>query len=131
MSSLAVTIVVFVVVALVGLAAVWWYANRVKHELDDSSGVVAGARGVIELRPESVEQLRTLSSEPILLKQNEEGVRVQVGHRPIMPLRAFLGREVAGALQETAGEVSERYGIKWVVLVDTADPERVTVQRLA
>ncbi len=131
MSSLAVTIVVFVAVALIGLAAVWWYANRVKRDLDDSAGVVAGARGVIELRPESVAQLRALTSEPILLKQNEEGVRVQIEHRPMMPLRAFLGKDAAGALQEVAGEVSERWGVKWVVLVDAGDPERVTVKRLA
>jgi hypothetical protein len=131
MSSLAITIVLFVTVALIGLAAVWWYATRVKRELDDTSGVVAGARGVIELSPESVERLRELTSEPILLKQSEEGVRVQIEHRPMMPLRAFLGRDAAATLQEVAGEVSERYGVKWVVLVDAGDPERVTVKRLA
>ena len=131
MSSLAVTIVLFVTIALVALAVVWWYASKVKRELDDSSKIVAGARGVIDLRPESVAQLRALSSEPILMKQSEEGVRVQIDHRPMMPLRAFLGRDVAGALQEAAGEVSERYGVKWVALVDTSDPERVRIQRLA
>lgn len=131
MSSLTVTIVLFVTVALIGLAAVWWYANRVKRELDDSSKAVAGTRGVLQLRPESVEQLRSLTTEPILLKQTEEGVRVQIEHRPVMPLRSFLGRDAAGALQEVAGEVSERFGLKWVVLVDAGDPERVTVQRLA
>ncbi len=78
---------------------------------------MAGARGVIELRPESVAQLRALSAEPILLKQGEDGVRVQIEHRPMMPLMAFLGKDVSSALQETAGEVTERYGVKWVVLV--------------
>ena len=131
MSSLAVTIALFVTVALVALAVVWWYASKVKRELDDSSAIVAGARGVIDLRPDSVAQLRALSSEPILMKQSEEGVRVQIDQRPMMPLRAFLGKDVAGALQETAGEVSERYGVKWVVLVDSSDPERVRIQRLA
>jgi hypothetical protein len=128
--SVAVPISVFVIVALVALAAVWWYASRMKQKIDDP-GPVAGARGVIELRPESVDQLRSLSAEPILLKQSEEGVRVQIDHRPMMPLRAFLGNEAATALQEAAGEVSERYGVKWVVLVNASDPGRVTIQRLA
>jgi hypothetical protein len=131
MSSLAVPIILFVIAALVALAAVWWYANKMKRDLDDSPGASAGARGVIDLSPTSVVQLQALSAEPILLKQSEEGVRVQIEHRPMMPLRAFLGKEVAGALQEAAGEVTERYGVKWVVLVSAADPARVTVQRLA
>jgi hypothetical protein len=131
MSNVALTIIIFVAAALIALAVVWWWASRMKHELDDSSAIVAGARGVIELRPESVEQLRALSTEPILLKQGEDGVRVQIEHRPMMPLRAFMGKDVSAALQEAAGEVSERYGVKWVVLVDAWEDGRVTVQRLA
>jgi hypothetical protein len=131
MSSVYLTITIFLVIALVALAVVWWYARRVKQDLDDDRAVVAGARGVIELRPESVAQLRALSSEPILLKQGEEGVRVQIEHRPMMPLMAFIGKDVSSALNEAAGEVSERYGVKWVVLVSAHDDGRVTVQRLA
>jgi len=131
MSSVYLTIIVFLTVALIALVIVWYYARRMKQELDDSSAIVAGARGVIELRPESVEQLRALSAEPILLKQSEEGVHVQIEHRPMMPLMAFLGRDVSAALQEAAGEVSERYGVKWVVLVSAHEDGRVTVQRLA
>jgi len=131
MSSVYVTIIIFLVVALGALAVVWWYAKRVKTDLDDSPGIVAGARGVIELRPQSVAQLRALSTEPILLKQGEDGVRVQIEHRPMMPLMAFLGKDVSSALQEAAGEVTERYGVKWVVLVSAHEDGRVTVQRLA
>jgi hypothetical protein len=131
MSSVYVTIIIFLIIALVALAIVWWYARRVKDDLDDSPSIVAGARGVIELRPESVAQLRALSAEPILLKQGEDGVRVQIEHRPMMPLMAFLGKDVSSALQETAGEVTERYGVKWVVLVSVHEDGRVTVQRLA
>jgi hypothetical protein len=86
---------------------------------------------VIELTPASMEQLRRLSSEPILLKQGEEGVRVQIEHRPLMPLMAFLGKDVSAALAETAAAVTERYGVKWVVLVSVGQDDRVTVQRLA
>jgi hypothetical protein len=121
-------VLLFLVVALVALAVAWWYARHVKQELDESSHIVAGARGVIELTPASMEQLRRLSSEPILLKQGEEGVRV---HRPLMPLMAFLGKDVSAALGETAAEVTERYGVKWVVLVSVGQDDRVTIQRLA
>src|SRR5450759_1870140 len=87
-----IVVLAFLFVALIALAVVWWYARRVKQDLDESSRIVAGARGVIELTPASMEQLRQLSSEPILLKQGEEGVRVQIEHRPMMPLMAFVGK---------------------------------------
>ena len=131
MSSVYVTVIIFLVVALVALAVVWWYARRVKQEFDDTHSIVAGARAVVELRPESVAQLRALSVEPILIKQGEDGVRVQIEHRPMMPLMAFLGNDVSAALNETAGAVSERYGVKWVVLVSAHEDGRVTLQRLA
>jgi hypothetical protein len=131
MSRAYIVVLAFLFVALISLAVVWWYARHVKQELDESSHIVAGARGVIELTPASMEQLRRLSSEPILLKQGEEGVRVQIEHRPLMPLMAFLGKDVSAALAETAAAVTERYGVKWVVLVSVGQDDRVTVQRLA
>ncbi len=131
MSRAYIVVLAFLFVALLSLAVVWWYARHVKQELDESSHIVAGARGVIELTPASMEQLRRLSSEPILLKQGEEGVRVQIEHRPLMPLMAFLGKDVSAALGETAAEVTERYGVKWVVLVSVGKDDRVTIQRLA
>jgi len=131
MGSAYYVVLVFLFVALIALAFVWWYARRVKQDLDDPSRIVAGARGVIDLTPASREQLRKLSAEPILLKQSEEGVRVQIEHRPMMPLMAFLGKEVSAALTEAAAEVTERYGVKWVVLVSVGQDDRVAVQRLA
>jgi hypothetical protein len=131
MSKAYIVVIVFLVIAIVALALVWWYARRMKQDLDDSGTIVAGARGVIELSPAAVEQLRGLSSQPILLKQSEEGVRVQIEHKPMMPLMAFVGREVSAAIGEAAVAITERYGIKWVVLVSAADEQRVTVQRLA
>ncbi|HEY5386667.1 MAG TPA: hypothetical protein VIL79_02075 [Thermoleophilia bacterium] len=126
-----VVVLAFLFVAVIALVIVWWYARHLKQDLDESSRIVAGARGVIELTPASMGQLRQLSSDPILLKQSEEGVRVQIEHRPMMPLMAFLGKEVSTALGETAAEITERYGVRWVVLVSVGDDERVTVQRLS
>lgn len=124
-------ILVFLVAALVVLAIVWWLARRVKEEVDDTSRIVAGARSVVEVRPQSAAQLRSLSSEPILLKQTEQGVRVQIEHKPMMPLMAFVGNEVSAAIQEAAGAVTERYGMDWVVLLSADEDGHVTVQRLA
>jgi len=131
MSRAYIVVLAFLFVALIALALVWWYARRVKEDLDESSRIVGGARGVIELTSASMEQLRQLSSEPILLKQAEDGVRVQIEHRPMMPLMAFLGKEVSAALGETSAAITERYGVKWVVLVSVGQDDRVTVQRLA
>ena len=72
-----------------------------------------------------------LSSEPILLKQSEEGVRVQIEHRPMLPLMAFVGKDVSAALTEAAGRVSEQWGPKWVVLLTAREDGDVSVQRLA
>ncbi len=131
MGKAYIVVLAFLVVALIALAVVWWYARHVKEDLDESSRIVSGARGVIDLTPASMEQLRKLSSEPILIKQSEEGVRVQIEHRPMMPLMAFLGKDVSAALGETSAAVTERYGVKWVVLVSVGEDDCVTVQRLA
>ena len=91
-----------------------------KSDLDDSPSAVAGARASLELAPASVARLHELSAEPILLKQNEEGVRVQIEHRPMLPLMAFVGKDVSAALNEAAVRVSEQWGPRWVVLLDGA-----------
>jgi hypothetical protein len=130
MSKGYVVVMLFLVVALIALVIVWLYARRVKQDLDQPD-IVAGARGIVELRAESLEQLRQLSAEPILLKQSEEGVRVQIEHRPMMPLMAFVGRDVNAALGEAAVAVSERFGPAWVVLLSPGENGQATVQRLA
>lgn len=131
MSSGYIAVMVFLFAALIGLLILWRYARNVKQDLDAPAGAVVGARGVIELSDVSVEQLRGLSAEPILLKQSEEGVRVQIEHRPMLPLMAFVGKEVSSALAEAAAGVTERYGASWVVLLDASEDGRVGVQRLA
>lgn len=131
MNSPIVYVIVLALLALAALLGLWWYARRVKQDLDSQPAVVAGIRGVIELTPESVSRLRELSSEPILLRQSEEGVRIQVEHRPMLPMMAFAGRQVSGALAEAAAVITERYGVKWVVLMSAGEDGRVIVERLA
>jgi hypothetical protein len=131
MSSGYIAMMVFLSALLIGLILLWRYARNVKQDLDTPAGIVVGARGVIELSDGAVEQLRGLSAEPILLKQSEEGVRVQIEHRPMLPMMAFVGNEVSAALVEATAEVTERYGATWVVLLDASEDGRVSVQRLA
>ena len=132
MSGVYIVVLVFLVVALVALVGVWYYARRVKGDLDTAPSAVTGARAALELAPDSVARLRELSAEPILLKQGEEGVRVQIEHRPMLPLMAFAGQgAVSAALNEAAARVSERWGPKWVVLLSARDDGTVSAQRLA
>jgi hypothetical protein len=127
-----VVVLVFLVVALVALVVVWLAARRMKNDLDTAPGAVAGARAALQLAPDNARRLRELSSEPILLKQGEEGVRVQIEHRPMMPLMAFVGKgEVSAALNEAAVRVSEQWGPRWVVLLSARDDGTVSAQRLA
>jgi hypothetical protein len=124
-------ILVFLVVALVALLVIWFLARRMKSDLDVSPSSVAGARASLELAPVNVARLHELSEEPILLKQSEEGVRVQIEHRPMLPLMAFVGKDVSAALNEAAARVSEQWGPKWVVLLTALEDGSVSVQRLA
>lgn len=131
MDSRIVIVVVFLVAALVGLLIARRYALGVKRDLDTAPPSVAGVSGIIELAPASVEQLRQMSVEPILFKQTEGGVRIQIEQRPMLPMMAFADKQTRAAIAETAAEVTKRYGLKWVVLVSAADDGRTTVQRLA
>ena len=131
MNGVYVWVLVFLVVALVALVAIWVLARRMKNDLDDSASAVAGARTSLELAPGNVARLHELSEEPILLKQSEEGVRVQIEHRPMLPLMAFVGKDVSAALNEAAVRVSEQWGPKWVVLLTAREDGSVSAQRLA
>lgn len=131
-SGVVVVVLVFVLVAIAGLLGAWWYARRLKQDLDAAPPAqVAAPRGTIQLAPVSIDKLRQLTPEPILLKQSAEGVRVQIDHRPMLPLAAFAANQAGGAITEAAAAVTQRYGLKWVVLVNPSEDGKVTVQRLA
>ena len=131
MSKASLVIVMFLFIALIALVVVWFFARNVKQELDAPVESAAGARAEFELPADRVDQLRSLSAEPILLKQSEEGVRVQIDNRPMVPLAVFLGKEVSTALGEAAAAVTQSFGAQWVVLVMPREDGRVSVQRLS
>ncbi len=131
MNSAMLVILVFLFVALIALVIVWYYARSVKKDLDAPAGSAAGATAEFRLAKDRITQLRELTAEPILLKQSEEGVRVQIDNRPMVPLAVFLGKEVSTALGEAAASVTRAFGPSWVVLVTPREDGRVSVQRLA
>jgi hypothetical protein len=124
-------VLLFLFIALIALVVVWLLARNVKKELDEPAGSAAGARAEFRLPPDRIHELRSLSDEPILLKQSEEGVRVQIDNRPMVPLAVFLGKEVSTALGEAAAAVTQSFGARWVVLVMPREDGSVSVQRLA
>jgi hypothetical protein len=130
-SGVYVWVIVFLILALVALVVVWFLARRVKRDLDDSPAALAGARTALTLTPDNAARLHELSAEPILLKQSDEGIRVQIEHRPMLPLMAFVGKDVSAALTEAAVRVTEVWGPRWVVLVTAREDGSVSVQRLS
>jgi hypothetical protein len=131
MSKSMLVIMLFLFIALIALVVVWYLARKVKKDLDEPAGSAAGAHTEFQLPADRVHELRALSDEPILLKQTEEGVRVQIDNRPMVPLAVFLGKEVSMALGEAAAAVTQAFGAQWVVLVTPREDGRVSVQRLA
>jgi hypothetical protein len=118
---------VLVLVLLIG----WYLARKVKDDLETQSGSAAGASAEFKLPEDRITQLRALTTQPILLKQSEEGVRVQIDSRPMVPLAVFLGKEVSTALGEAAAGVTNAFGASWVVLVTPKEDGHVSVHRLA
>jgi hypothetical protein len=131
MSSAMLVILLFLFVALIALVIVWYLARNVKQELDAPAGSAAGAHSEFRLSADRISELRSLTVEPILLKQSEEGVRVQIENRPMVPLAVFLGKEVSTALGEAAAAVTQAFGPRWVVLVTPREDGHVSVQRLS
>lgn len=130
MTTTNLAILAFLGAALVGLIIAWYWARtlRERYEAEERS---RGASVRIELAPGQGASLRGLTSEPILLKQAADGVRVQIDDRPMLPLAAFLASDASTALREAAARIAQQFGPRWTVLVTVHGDESVTVQRLA
>ncbi len=85
---------------------------------------------VLHVPPASAAQLRAFSSEPLLLKQTPDGLRVQVESRPMVPVALFAGKEIAVALIESAALISESLGPQWATLVSAAEDGTLSVRLL-
>lgn len=131
MSSAMLGVLAFLFAALIALLVVYYYARNVKRDLDERGPEAPGQRCSIKVTPEHAAQMLALTNEPILLKQTDEGVRVQIDDRPMMPLAAFMGQEVTAALREAAMRVSQSFGSGWTALVTVAEDGTAKVERLS
>ncbi len=118
------------VAAILILLAFGFYAKRVKADLD-APLPATGARADIELPADDAARLRLLSPEPILMKQSEEGLRVQLDTRPMVPIAAFAGMDVRPSLVLAAAQVTEQFGPQWAALVTTRDDGQVSALRIS
>ena len=127
----AVYVVIPFLVIIILLALGWRWATRVKKDLA-ATGVTLGTLEplVLHLPPASAAQLRAFSSEPLLLKQSLDGLRVQVENRPMVPVALFAGKDIALALRESAVLISENLGPEWATLVSAAEDGTLSVHLL-
>ena len=65
----------------------------------------------------SAASLAHLSQEPILIKQAQDGLRVQLDNRPLVPIAILTDLAAAAALREIVAGASRNYGARWTALV--------------
>jgi hypothetical protein len=129
MSTTYLAVLAFLGAALVGLVIAWYWA-RVLKERYEAESRTRDSRLRLELSGGGSAELRQLSAEPILLVQSDDGLRVQIDDRPMVPLVALLG-DGSAALREAAVKVAQHFGQRWTVLLSVDTDESLTVQRLA
>ncbi len=118
---------------LLALAILYWLARRLKRGLDAPTTAVLAAQEPLTftLTDTAAASLAHLSQEPILIKQAEDGLRVQLDNRPLVPIAILTDLAAAAALREIVAGASQSYGARWTALVIPAGDGSVSVQRLA
>ena len=131
--SWALVIVGSIALLVVVGGTLYWYASGLKRSLDTPPTAVLAAQGPLSfaLSEKSAASLAHLSQEPILIKQAEDGLRVQLDNRPLVPIVILTDLAAAAALREIVADVSRDYGARWTALVTTAADGSIRVQRLA
>ena len=126
--------IALVTIALViVLSGAYWYASRLKRSFEAPSPAALAAQPplVFALSQTSADSLAHLSREPILIRQAQDGLRVQLDNRPLVPISILTDRAAAAALREIVARASQRYGARWTALVVPGGDGSVSVQRLA
>ncbi len=131
-SAAQVFIPLTLVLVIMFASGVWW-AGRVKKNLGGQApdAHVGATSEPLQLDSECAARIRTLSSEPLLLKQTEAGLRVQIANRPIVPVALFAEKGVAAALMVAATQASRHFGQNGVALAPLGDDDRISLRRLA
>ena len=114
-------------------AVVYWYANRVKRGLESSTtaALVAQDPLTFTLSDDSAASLAHLSQEPILIKQAEDGLRVQLDNRPLVPIAILTDLAAAAALREIVAGTSQHVRRALDRPRHSGGDGSVSVQRLA
>jgi len=131
---MALAVVLLATIALIVLVSVlYWYATRVKRRLESSSPAALAAQTPLnfKLSEVSTASLAHLSQEPILIRQGQDGLRVQLDNRPLVPISFLTDLAAAAALREIVAGTSRSYGARWTALVIPSGDGSVSVQRLA
>jgi hypothetical protein len=133
MTKATLLIMLTTLILLGTVVVLYWYAKRVKSRLDTpATGLpVAQAPLTFKLSDTSAASLAHLSQEPILIKQAEDGLRVQLDNRPLVPISILTDLAAAAALREIVAGTNQQYGARWTALVVPAADGSVSVQRLA
>jgi hypothetical protein len=132
--SWALVAIVIVTITLIALiAGLYWYATRLKRSYEAPSPAALAAQPplVVTLSAACADSLAHLSLEPILIRQAQDGLRVQLDDRPLVPIAILTDRAAAAALREIVAHASQRFGAQWTALVMPAGDGAVSVQRLA
>ncbi len=126
-------IMIVTIVLIVLISALYWYASRLKRSFEAPSPAALAAQPplVFTLSQTSADSLAHLSREPILIRQAQDGLRVQLDNRPLVPIAILTDRAAAAALREIVAHASQRYGAQWTALVMPGGNGSVSVQRLA
>jgi len=123
-----------ILVLIVAAGVLWWYASRLKNDYQEASASasLAGQPPLkFTLSETSTASLAHLSQEPIFIKQTEDGLRVQLDNRPLVPVAILTDLAAAAALREIVADASQTYGARWTALVMPGGDGSVSVQRLA
>ena len=130
---IAATVLLVVITLIIMGALLYWYASRVKRRLDAAPPAALAAQQplIFTLSDTAAASLAHLSQEPILIKQAEDGLRVQLDTRPLVPIAILTDLAAAAALREIVAGASRQYGARWTALVIATGDGSVSVQRLS
>jgi hypothetical protein len=130
--SLLVLIVLSAALLMAALVVSWWFAQRMKRDIESGAGPQGlGQPRTVTVPAACCANLRALSPETLLLQQGDQGLRYQVGSRPMAPAAVAPGAAAHSALCEAAAVIGGLYGERWTALVEPQGEDALKVSRLA
>ena len=114
-------------------AVLYWYATRLKRALEPSTPAALAAQAPLSFTLSEAERGQPgaplAGADPI--RQAQDGLRVQLDNRPLVPIAILTDLAAAAALREIVAGTQPHYGARWTALVIPSGDGSVSVQRLA